>query len=163
MATEQEIERGARALCAAHYADRFKKPVDDPHVVANMHNWHLFVGSAKIVLDSVQPEEPAQFSTSMSFMIGDQRVTLALTFDFVPGRPAIGPSYSSGGEPADPPEVDIRTIEWSRIPDGRAIHCHKWHKVEDQALFSLIAEDDEVYSHCCDYAERKRAEGEIRF
>lgn len=150
MAADPVVERAARALCAlAHF---------EPDKC-----WHMFVPQVEIVMAATADPVPAPFSTSMAFAINDQRVTLALTFWFVPGSPARGPSYSSGGEPADPPEVDIATMEWSRVPNGRNIHCHKWHKIEPGPLFALIAEDDEIYQHCCAVAEAKLAEGEIRF
>lgn len=41
------LERCARALCARHYAARFGKLVDDPHVQMNVDgNWHLFMEDA---------------------------------------------------------------------------------------------------------------------
>jgi hypothetical protein len=38
---------------------------------------------------------------------GDIEVTYTITA----GRPAIGPSYASGGEPAEPPEVELIEVK----------------------------------------------------
>jgi len=38
---------------------------------------------------------------------GDIEVTYTIT----PGRPATGPSYASGGEPAEPPEVELIEVK----------------------------------------------------
>lgn len=99
------------------------------------------------------------YSASMDFDIGTQVIALVVTFHYVRGSPATGPSYASGGEPADPPEVDIRTIVWSRKPGKWPAKGHfEWHPVEFGPLFSLIAEDEYVYGECCDAAEDARAE-----
>ena len=37
---------------------------------------------------------------------GDE-IDVEITYNYTPGRPARGPSYASGGEPADPPEVEF--------------------------------------------------------
>lgn len=42
-----DIEKGAKALAALHYAVRFAKKPDDPHVLANVKgNWHRFCDQA---------------------------------------------------------------------------------------------------------------------
>ncbi len=98
----------------------------------------------------------ADFHASIEISIGTQDVVLAVTFAYVPGTPARGPSYASGGEPADPPEVDLLTIEWSEKPQPwPAKHAFEWHKIERGPLFDLIANDDYVYGECCDAAERQ--------
>ena len=43
--------------------------------------------------------------------------TLDIQFTYTPGSPARGPSYSSGGEPADPAEVEIISAKIFK-PDG---------------------------------------------
>ena len=41
------VETVARALSAKHYAERFKKPVDDEHVIMNVeNNWRVEEGDA---------------------------------------------------------------------------------------------------------------------
>ena len=39
--------------------------------------------------------------------LGLGEIAVEITYRFTPGRPARGPSYASGGEPADPPEVEF--------------------------------------------------------
>lgn len=39
--------------------------------------------------------------------LGLGEIEVEITYRFTPGRPARGPSYASGGEPADPPEVEF--------------------------------------------------------
>jgi hypothetical protein len=62
------IERAARALCTAHYVERFKKAAEDPHVQMNVEgNYHAFEQQARTVLaivpsapqDTMQPMETA--------------------------------------------------------------------------------------------------------
>ena len=39
--------------------------------------------------------------------LGLGEIAVEITYRFTAGRPARGPSYASGGEPADPPEVEF--------------------------------------------------------
>ena len=41
------------------------------------------------------------------FTFGLRETGVDVTYNYTPGRPARGPSYASGGEPADPPEVEF--------------------------------------------------------
>lgn len=45
-----------------------------------------------------------------------------VTYTFSPGRPEQGPSYASGGEPAEPPEVELLEIEG----EGSALLDEDW-------------------------------------
>ena len=47
-------------------------------------------------------------------------IDVEVEYDFTPGRPERGPSYSSGGEPADPPEVEVVNI-WVLGDKGNAL------------------------------------------
>lgn len=40
--------------------------------------------------------------------LGEQ--DFGFNYDYTPGSPERGPSYSSGGEPAEPPDVTITTV-----------------------------------------------------
>lgn len=101
-------------------------------------------------------------ATAMPFAIGDETVLLTVTFDFVAGSRATGPSYASGGEPADPAEVDVRTIEWTdqfdksrgskHLPKSPAADA-KWYRLDYGPLFNLIAGDQGVYEACVAVAE----------
>lgn len=41
------------------------------------------------------------------FPFGEEEVDVEVTYTYLAGRPARGPSYASGGEPADPPEIEF--------------------------------------------------------
>lgn len=90
-----------------------------------------------------------------NFQIGEADVLLRVQFDFVPFRPATGPTWSCGGTPAEPAEVDIISLEWSR--DNKRTRTYEWHKIEG-ALFELIAEDEYLYIQLCDAVESEADE-----
>ncbi|WP_341893796.1 hypothetical protein [Ferrovibrio terrae] len=51
--SEADVERSSRALCADHYAKRFSKPIDDPHVQRNVeNNWHIYAEQVRVVLQA---------------------------------------------------------------------------------------------------------------
>lgn len=37
-------------------------------------------------------------------------IEVLVEYTYIPGTPERGPSYSSGGEPADPPEVELQGV-----------------------------------------------------
>ena len=48
------------------------------------------------------------------FPFGEEEVDVEVTYTYLAGRPARGPSYASGGEPADPPEIEfVSAGSWS--------------------------------------------------
>ncbi len=55
-----------------------------------------------------------KFETIVCILVLDQDIELELGYNYTPGRPEQGPSYASGGEPEEPPEVefgDVRFID----------------------------------------------------
>jgi hypothetical protein len=76
-----------------------------------------------------------------TFTIGGTEVELKVEFDFVPAQPAMPPSFSSGGEPAVPAEVDVTSMEWLSQPTPGSINPAVWHEIERGPLFDLIAMD----------------------
>lgn len=53
------IERASRALASSHYAARFGKPSDDPHVVMNVDaRWPDFEVTVRAVLQAIR--EPSE-------------------------------------------------------------------------------------------------------
>lgn len=50
---------------------------------------------------------------------GDQgaEIELRITYTFTPGAPEQGPTYSSGGQPADPDEIEF--VSCIQVVDGR--------------------------------------------
>ena len=45
-------------------------------------------------------------------------VELRITYNFTPGAPEQGPTYSSGGQPADPDEIDFLSCKGPMDGDG---------------------------------------------
>ena len=51
---------------------------------------------------------------------GDE-IEVKITYNYTPGRPARGPSYASGGEPADPPEIEFVSAKLSGAKLDKAL------------------------------------------
>jgi hypothetical protein len=81
------------------------------------------------------------------FEIGSKTVALKITYSFVPYTPARGPTYSCGGQPEEPPEVDMQVIQWS-LKGKKFGLAVSWQKVEG-SLFDLIADDQTLYDEIC--------------
>jgi len=54
-------------------------------------------------------------------------IAVDIVYTYTPGRPARGPSYASGGEPADPPEVEFVS---AALPEGTLNPHHQTMLVE---------------------------------
>ena len=42
--------------------------------------------------------------------LDEDETPIVVEYTYLPGAPEEGPSYASGGQPADPPEIDIKNI-----------------------------------------------------
>lgn len=88
------------------------------------------------------------------WMPADEResanVQIEIEFSYVPGRPESGPSFSSGGEPADPAEVEFIS---ARLIDGDGLAPSK-EQVDEWAQDWL---DDKGYDAACEMAAFERA------
>lgn len=87
----------------------------------------------------------------------DIEIQAGIDFTMIPGNPATGPSWDSGGQPADPAEIEIRTIELV-VPNYNAFAkngvrqtitapCPDW-------LAGMIRESEEVFGalgESCDW------------
>lgn len=51
------------------------------------------------------------YSISLSPTIYEQEVECIVHFTYVRGTPERGPSYASGGEPAEGPEIEVARVE----------------------------------------------------
>lgn len=49
---------------------------------------------------------------------GNDEIEVEIGFGFTPVTPERGPSYASGGEPADPPEVEFLSAKCSGLIDA---------------------------------------------
>lgn len=74
-----------------------------------------------------------------TLQIGEDTVLLKVAFTYIAGCRETPPTYSHGGLPADPAEVEITSLEWSR--DNPRTKTVEWHKIEGP-LFDFIAEDE---------------------
>ena len=52
-----------------------------------------------------------RFQFTVDHMIGREEVELVVTYSVAPGCPETGPTYSCGGTPAEPDEVEIVSIK----------------------------------------------------
>lgn len=100
----------------------------------------------------------ATFHTSLLFSVGgneEHEHDLRLTYSVVPGSPATGPSYASGGEPGYGPEVDLLTAhvkvgdDWIALPEWMFGVLYS-----DEELQNALLEDEEE----ADLAARERAD-----
>ena len=57
-----------------------------------------------------------RFQFTVDHMIGREEVELVVTYSVAPGCPETGPTYSCGGTPAEPDEVEIVSIKHNGKP-----------------------------------------------
>ena len=83
---------------------------------------------------------------------GDElEVLVEVEFTITPGSPASGPTYSCGGEPAEPAEIDYVNF-WTKIPiAGQAGHFS--HEPAPQWLADFLTNSGEVYQKCGDASD----------
>ena len=58
--------------------------------------------------------------------LGLGEIAVEITYRFTAGRPARGPSYASGGEPADPPEVEFISASTTVNDDLVKLMVSEW-------------------------------------
>lgn len=87
------------------------------------------------------------YETTLSFGGDVPTAELEVTFSYtvIPGRPEQGPSYSHGGLPAEPAEIDDIRVE---TIDGRARPWNTYLLGDDALADMLLAEvdDDDLYA-----------------
>lgn len=67
---------------------------------------------------------------------GENEVELSILYNCSPGAPERGPSYSSGGEPAESPEIDVLGV----MVNDRAATPEQWDQVvENERLYNEMA------------------------
>ena len=52
----------------------------------------------------------SKHETEQGIKVNDDSIDANVTYNWTPGRPEQGPSYASGGEPAEAPEVEVLDI-----------------------------------------------------
>lgn len=81
---------------------------------------------------------------------GEALVELTVEYEFTPGTPARGPSYASGGEPAEGPEVEIVSARATNPKDaGQGFALPNW-------LLDQLQADDYLYEELVRNAEEDR-------
>jgi len=89
-------------------------------------------------------------SIKASYCVTSIKVEVLISFTFLRGAPAHGPSYSSGGQPADPDEVELVGV---KVPmplsqeymDGLTAWAEEWLTGEGWAeVMETVASDDEA-------------------
>ena len=95
-------------------------------------------------------------------------ITVHIDFTFAPGRPATPPSYASGGDPPEGPEIDIQMVTLFQ-DEGGTFHCawlENWveEKLHDDPSYLIerasderIAEEDEA----ADFKRRQRRDDNL--
>jgi len=56
------------------------------------------------------PRTTHRMRASCPFANSDDGIEVEITFTYLPGHPATGPSYASGGDPATPDEVEFVSV-----------------------------------------------------
>jgi hypothetical protein len=77
--------------------------------------------------------------------------TFEIDYRYTPGAPEQGPSYASGGQPADPPEVEFLA---ARCIDGDGLDLTQ-QQVDDYCADWL---DGDGWESACEQAEQDRWE-----
>lgn len=85
-------------------------------------------------------------------------VELEITFMYSKGRAATGPSYSSGGEPAEPPEVELVSAEFIK---GDGISPGAGGQTQVNMWADDYLNDEAGYEHACRVAEADLEPNEI--
>ena len=90
------------------------------------------------------------YKTTWSFD-GDNDVELSILFEYTPPSPARGPSYESGGEPAEYTEVDVLGV----MVNDRAATSDQFDQViENERLYEAM----EIHGADCIADEQAAAE-----
>ena len=81
-------------------------------------------------------------------------IDVKVEYDFTPGRPEQGPSYSSGGEPAEPPEIEVVNV-WAVDGDGKWLFSLPAPSAD---LLRRLLNDEEYQERLFDFAADAMAE-----
>ena len=57
-----------------------------------------------------------RFQFTVDHMVGRREIELVVTYSMTPGRPEQGPTYACGGQPVEPPEVEIIAVKHDGKP-----------------------------------------------
>lgn len=86
---------------------------------------------------------------------GENDFELSILYNYSPGAPQLGPSYSSGGEPAESPEIDVLGV----MVNDRAATPEQWDQVvENERLYNEMALNaaDYIAAAAAEYRAEKR-------
>lgn len=88
-------------------------------------------------------------SIPMTLTLGEEdeiEIAVEVEFTISRGRPARGPSYASGGEPAEPAEIEFISV-WTRMPI-KGSPGHFAHEAAPEWLAAFVTGSDSVYEAC---------------
>jgi hypothetical protein len=94
--------------------------------------------------------EMRTYLTLRAGMGEDHELDAIIVFTFSPGAPERGPSYASGGEPAEAPEIEIKKITLCIDPPNMN-KSEAWIDAPDW-LGRLLSDDDELFLQMCEHA-----------
>jgi hypothetical protein len=76
-------------------------------------------------------------------VLGDETdIPARVVYNYTPGIPARGPTYSSGGEPPEPPEIEVLSAELqiSEWKDGKTVRS--WIDAPSWVLGAIIDSEE---------------------
>lgn len=92
---------------------------------------------------------PSTHFYETEFQIGSKMVLVFAEYTFSKGSPATGPSYASGGEPADPDEIEFVKVEINTTDtDPKTAKPENYFPAPDW-LAAILQNDDDVYQEIC--------------
>jgi hypothetical protein len=76
------------------------------------------------------------YSQQVSIDVDGTEVLVDVRYFYTPGSPEQGPSYASGGQPAEPPDIEIEnvTVNSLPVPDWFADIVYESETVHEQVL-----------------------------
>lgn len=96
--------------------------------------------------------KPQSCRYPMTLNIGEEEIELVALIEYTctPGSPECGPSYASGGEPAEAPEIDFVEVEIEALnkTTGKNVRY-----AAPQWLFDYVTENEDVRQRLGDHAD----------
>lgn len=90
--------------------------------------------------------------------VGKREAEVRVTYSMTPGRPEQGPTYACGGQPAEPPEIEIVSVKQNgkevflSDDEMETLEQEAWNRAEDDWRDEQAAEADWRYQ---EYRDRQ--------
>ncbi|CAB4187949.1 hypothetical protein UFOVP1169_32 [uncultured Caudovirales phage] len=87
---------------------------------------------------------------------GENDVTLEIVYNFTPAQPERGPTYSCGGEPAEPADCEVLSVlvNGEKADDAQ----FDWCQCNDRIWQRMVDNVQDDMDRAADYAAEKRME-----